>query len=292
MTFDALGMNNTNLNYLSGIDMTSLVNTQSTIPDISALIGNNFTNPLTNNTSLPDISSLIGGNFTNTLPNEITMFGNNQIGSNDPFGLNMLQLCTYNPFEQKFMADMANNLMVQFQNFKMPDFNAIIQNIMKQNATPTGNADYGNFNQKATDLYQGTAKDLDKQLSGVLKGKGEKFIELQNKYGISAALLAAICNHESANGTSNAAKEKNNVAGIMSKASNYSKLQTFDSVDDCLEAMAKNLKNNYINQGRITISQIYEKYCPIGADNDPTGLNTSWGSSVARLTDKYNNALA
>ena len=146
---------------------------------------------------------------------------------------------------------------------------------------------YGNYNFNVTKMYTGTAADLDKHLKGVMKGKGSKLIELQNKYGINAAFLAALVNAESAHGTSSAARNKNNVAGIMSPESGYKEQVKFSSVDACLEALAQNLSKNYVGQGLVTISQIHKKYCPIGAENDPTGLNKNWGSTIAQLTEKY-----
>ncbi len=149
------------------------------------------------------------------------------------------------------------------------------------------NANYGNYNYDISTEFKGTAADLDKHLDGVLKGKGAKLLELQKKYGVSASILAAIAIHESANGTSDAAKNKNNVGGVMSASSGFKELATFDSVDECLEAMASNLKRNYIGQGLRSISQVFQKYCPIGAHNDPNGLNSSWGARV----DYYNRQI-
>lgn len=148
-------------------------------------------------------------------------------------------------------------------------------------------ANYGNYNYDISTPFKGTAADLDKHLKGVLKGKGAKLLELQNKYGVSASILAAIAIHESANGTSNAAKNKNNVGGVMSASSGFKELATFDSVDECLEAMASNLKRNYIGQGLRSISQVHKKYCPIGAANDPNGINGGWGKNV----DYYNRQI-
>lgn len=158
------------------------------------------------------------------------------------------------------------------------------------NKTKNTVSGYGNFSHKITTLYKGSAADLNKELKGVLANKGAKFLELQNKYGISASVLAAIAINESGNGTSNAARTKNNVCGIMSAESKWKKLATFNSVDECLEAMAKNLKKNYVDKGLVTISQIHKKYCPIGAENDPTGLNKNWSKGVASITAKFENA--
>ncbi len=229
-------------------------------------------------------------NNTNFIMPEFSTFGNF-----DPFGISSMNFNIMNAInarqQQNIMSQMFDDFMSMLNNYKMPEVNFDFLN-GTQTTPPAGTvtpaAKYGNYNQKATDLYKGTAEDLNKHLKGVLEGKGTKLLELQEKYGVSAAMMAAIANSESTYGTSPAAVEKNNVAGIMSASSNFTKLATFSSVDACLEALAKNLKKNYIDKGRVTVSQIHEKYCPIGANNDPTNLNVNWGRCVASLTDEYN----
>lgn len=233
-------------------------------------------------------------NSANALfPMDITSFSMPQLGSVggfDPFGFstpgfNYMQEFFEAQQQQNMISQMWGSFMELVKNYKMPqfDFN------FNFNQAGSGGGGYGNYNQKATDLYQGTAADLNKHLKGVLAGKGAKLLELQNKYGISAAFLAAVVNNESGHGTSNAARTKNNVAGIMSKSSGFTKLATFNSVDECLEALAKNIKKNYVDKGLVTVSQIHAKYCPIGASNDPTGMNGGWGKNVASMMDKYNS---
>lgn len=95
--------------------------------------------------------------------------------------------------------------------------------------------------------------------------------------------MAAIAIHETGNGTSNAAKKKNNVGGMMGKNG----LMTFNSLEEGIDKMASNLKRNYIDKGLTSIEQIQKKYAPIGASNDPTGLNNHWVKGVS----KYYNML-
>ncbi|MEI2285031.1 glucosaminidase domain-containing protein [Paenibacillus polysaccharolyticus] len=99
------------------------------------------------------------------------------------------------------------------------------------------------------------------------------------KYGIDPALLAAIAMHETGNGTSKAVKNKNNVGGMMGKNG----LMTFGSIEEGIDKMASNLKRLYFDQGLTTIPQIQKKYAPVGASNDPTGLNNNWVSGVTRF---------
>lgn len=64
-------------------------------------------------------------------------------------------------------------------------------------------------------------------------------------------------------------------------------LMTFNSLEEGIDAMASNLKRLYFDQGLDTIEKIQKKYAPIGASNDPTGLNNHWVNGVT----KYYNML-
>ena len=99
---------------------------------------------------------------------------------------------------------------------------------------------YGNYTKNITAKFNGNAADIDKHLKnrGVLKGKGQAFINAQNKYGISASVLAAICIQETG-GTSSNAKNKNNVSNI-SQGKGW---RSFSSVEECIDYTAKLLKD-------------------------------------------------
>jgi Protein of unknown function (DUF719). len=60
-------------------------------------------------------------------------------------------------------------------------------------------------------------------------------------------------------------------------------LMTFDSIDAGIESMIRNLSRNYISQGLTTIEQISKKYAPVGASNDPSGLNKNWVNGVTKI---------
>lgn len=124
---------------------------------------------------------------------------------------------------------------------------------------------------------------MNNTLSGVLKGQGDAFVQAGKKYGIDPALLAAIAIHETGNGSSNAAKNKNNVGGMMGKNG----LMSFGSIQEGIDKMASNLKRNYIDQGLTSIAQIQRKYAPVGAANDPTNLNKNWISGVTKYYNMF-----
>ena len=118
--------------------------------------------------------------------------------------------------------------------------------------------------------------NLNSNLKGKLSNLGEQFIEAGRKYNINPTLLASIAMHETGKGTSRAANEKNNIAGMMGKDG----LRNYDSVKDSIFDMARNLRQNYLDKGLDTIAKIGAKYAPVGADNDPTGLNNHWVKGV------------
>ncbi len=140
-----------------------------------------------------------------------------------------------------------------------------------------------NTSSKITDMSGITAAQLDTKLGGALKGKGASFVKYGLQYGIDPAAVAAIAIQETGNGTSKAIKEKNNVGGMFDSATG--KLRSFDSVDASIEAMIKNLKNNYVNKGIDTIEAVQRKYAPIGAHNDPDNLNNNWSKGVVNIAN-------
>lgn len=123
---------------------------------------------------------------------------------------------------------------------------------------------------------------LENTLSGKLSGTSAHFINAGKKYDMDPNLLSAIAIHETGNGSSRAVNEKNNVAGMMGKNG----LRSYDSVEESIFDMARNLRQNYLNQGKTTIAAIGAKYAPVGAGNDPTGLNNHWVTGVNRQLNK------
>lgn len=110
-----------------------------------------------------------------------------------------------------------------------------------------------------------------------------KIKKVAEKYGMNWKLAVAISKHETGNYTSKAFKELNNVGGMMCSSG----LREYATLEEGIEAFVSNLKYNYIDEGLDTIEKIQPKYCPIGAKNDPNGLNKYWVSGVT----KYYNEL-
>lgn len=104
-----------------------------------------------------------------------------------------------------------------------------------------------------------TAEQLNAKLKNRLEGCGQIFIDAQEIYGINAEFLAAIAIHESGNGSSAAARRKNNFFGLMGKNGQM----TFKNPAECIMYAADTLtKPNgyYFGRGRYTIGNIGKKY--------------------------------
>lgn len=232
---------------------------------------------------------------------QMPLFGMDLYSSQMPqFGMNFtsFQMPSLN---YSLQFDSINNMFSSMQNM-MTQYAAAIQQIMsninditsKAQATPDADSstpaaantpvsDSSNkrgYNHKYSNIsvttkYTGTAEELNEHLKGkgLLEGKGEKLLELQEKYGINAAFLAAIARAESGGFSST-----NNLTGITNPGGKS--FRKFNSVDECLEFTAKMLKEDYIGRNLTTIAQIHEKYCPIGANNDPDNKNPNWGYVV------------
>lgn len=146
---------------------------------------------------------------------------------------------------------------------------------------------YGNYTKNITELYKGSADELNKKLKnrGVLAGKGQAFINAQKKYGISASVLAAICIQETGGKSSNAIK-KNNVSNIA-QGKGWRK---FNSVEECIDYTGKLLKNSYVNKGLSRLYQINAKYCPVEDTRGSYASQSAWARKIQQISIQLEQA--
>lgn len=123
---------------------------------------------------------------------------------------------------------------------------------------------------------------LDAYLGGALSGQGSAFEAAGRQFGVDPTLLASVATLESGHGTSRATMAYNNPTGMMDPK-NPKQFQRFGSISEAINATAKDLSENYLQQGLSTIAQIGAKYSPPGAKNDPKGTNAQWPSQVQKL---------
>lgn len=96
-------------------------------------------------------------------------------------------------------------------------------------------------------------------------------------------LVVAISTHETGYWTSKAFTENHNFGGIMTSKG----LKSYSTYEEGLDHFVNVLKNYYFDKGLTTIEQIGAKYCPVGAKNDPKGLNVNWVPSVTSIYNNY-----
>lgn len=112
----------------------------------------------------------------------------------------------------------------------------------------------------------------------------DAFIRAGNKYGIDPNFLMAISANETGWGSSRVFKQQNNAMGVYDASAGRSR--TFNSVEESIDFMAGQLKKNYFDKGLTTIERIGNKYAPVGAANDPRGLNGGWVRGVTAAYGK------
>lgn len=114
---------------------------------------------------------------------------------------------------------------------------------------------------------------------GILEGKAELVTKIAKKNKIPSSLFMAIIASESNWGkTANATVNKNPLS-LMGAGP----LRSFPTIEEGLNAGAKNLFDLYISQGLDTPEKIGPKYAPVGATNDPTNLNSNWVTNVEKI---------
>jgi hypothetical protein len=123
------------------------------------------------------------------------------------------------------------------------------------------------------------------RLGGVLREAAPVFESAGEEFGVDSALLAAISMHETANGTSRAAVEKGNLMGISDRTGVRNWKAEGRTAEESVRHMASRLaKADAYKRWRATgrLEDLAAVYAPVGAENDPRGLNKHWVDGVRR----------
>jgi hypothetical protein len=128
-----------------------------------------------------------------------------------------------------------------------------------------------------------TGQQLDRHLRGRFAGQGDAIVRAAQRHGVDPRLLASIAIHETGNGNSRGVRNNNNPGGLMDPRTGMRTQQRFPTLEAGFDAMARNLRRNYLDRGLTTIPQIGRKYAPIGAANDPGSLNRHWIPTVSSI---------
>lgn len=153
------------------------------------------------------------------------------------------QLMTTTTDESTLFATMLNQLLKEkVQSTVQPQFNSFEPNLVTA-MNPAIGEQYMPINTEEPLRFQSiNPEKLNQVLAGKLTGMGEVFVRAGQKYNINPALITAIAQHETGNGKSRAAIEKNNIAGMMG----VNGLKSYTSIEDSIMDMARNLSKNYL----------------------------------------------
>ncbi|MCW2927209.1 MAG: conjugal transfer protein [Thermoleophilia bacterium] len=110
-----------------------------------------------------------------------------------------------------------------------------------------------------------------------MSGQGAAFVASGGRWQVDPRLLVAIAGAESNFGQITCAPF--NAWGWGCPNGPYK----FESWADGIDTVMQGLRTNYLAEGRTTVAAINLKYAPIGAANDPTGLNNNWTQNVSRF---------
>lgn len=98
------------------------------------------------------------------------------------------------------------------------------------------------------------------------------------KAGVDPRVVIAISGLETEFGTTGNAGALKNAWGLMTPTGLHSFTRWEDSVSMVLRTLV-----NYRKDGLVTIAHIQERYCPVGASNDPNNTNGNWLPGVTSI---------
>ena len=134
-----------------------------------------------------------------------------------------------------------------------------------------------------------SAERVKSYMGGALAEHYDTFMSAAKENNLDPKLLIAIAMNESARGTSYAARTRHNLFGRYDPnainprtgARGYHKY--YRDADESIRDIARHLRREYIDKGLTSIETIARKYAPVGAENDPTGLNGGWPEAVGKF---------
>ncbi len=125
-----------------------------------------------------------------------------------------------------------------------------------------------------------TAQLLDAYLASKqspMAGQGAAFMASAARWRLDPRLLVAIAGAESSFGQHTCGPH--NAWGWACP----NDPADFATWADGIDTVSEGLRRYYLDEGRTSVSLIQQKYCPVGAANDPTGLNSHWTGNVTKF---------
>lgn len=154
----------------------------------------------------------------------------------------------------------------------LPNFGMGSSGIIKRSNIPSFNGGGGSVDDMSRSAF-------DKKFAGTaLASKYDQIVAAARANGISPALLAGVIAHETGNGH---VLSGNNVAGLMDPTTGMAKKMQFASLDAGISRAGQVVAKNYRLAGG-NLDKMGERYAPVGAANDPRGLNGGWPAGVRK----------
>lgn len=158
----------------------------------------------------------------------------------------------------------------------LPSFNA--GSIIRRDKIPSFSGGTDSISRSAFERkFAGTA----------LAGKFDQVVAAAKANGIPPALLAGIIAHETGNGRN---VRYNNVAGLMNPQTGSRTKLAFSDLDSGIDAAGRTVAKNYRAAGG-DLRKMEERYAPVGAANDPMGLNGGWADGVHKQTNALSGGI-
>ncbi|MHC2672617.1 TP901 family phage tail tape measure protein [Bradyrhizobium diazoefficiens] len=154
----------------------------------------------------------------------------------------------------------------------LPNFGVGSSGIIKRSNIPSFSGGGGSVDDLSRSAF-------DKKFAGTrLAGKYDQIVAAARANGISPALLAGVIAHETGNGR---VLSGNNVAGLMDPATGMAKKMQFANLDTGISKAGQVVAKNYRLAGG-DLGKMGARYAPVGAANDPRGLNGGWPAGVRK----------
>ncbi|ARQ95328.1 hypothetical protein [Bradyrhizobium phage BDU-MI-1] len=148
--------------------------------------------------------------------------------------------------------------------------------IIKRSNIPSFSGSGGSLAGSGGELNQSA---YEKVFAGTpMAGKYSQVVAAAKRNGISPALLASVMAHESGKGKF---LSGNNPGGVMDPATGFAKKMQFAGLDDGISKTASVVAKNW-NRAGGDITKMGGIYAPVGAANDPNGLNKNWVGGVSK----------
>jgi hypothetical protein len=145
-----------------------------------------------------------------------------------------------------------------------------------------------NFNGTGGGVADGLNRSaFERKFAGTpLAGKYDQIVAAAKANGIDPALLAGVIAHETGNGN---VLSGNDVAGLMDPATGMARKMKFADLDAGISKAGQVVAKNFRRAGG-NLDKMGSIYAPVGAANDPGGLNGGWPAGVRKNAQQLSGA--